>query len=49
MLERDAAVAKALTSILRVGSVVVIAGGYGADEDIISLHPGTLEAIATVY
>ena len=42
--ERDAAVAKALTSISPVGCVVVMAGGYGADEDIVPLHLGTLEA-----
>jgi len=45
--KRDAAVAKALTSISSVGCVVVMAGGYGADEDIVPLHLGTLEAFAT--
>jgi len=45
--QRDAVVAKVLTSISPVRCVVVMAGGYGADEDIIPLHLGTLEAFAT--
>ena len=42
--ERDAAVAKAISP---VRCVIVMAGGYGADEDIVPLHLGTLEAFAT--
>ena len=45
--QRDNAVAEELTSIPLVGCVVVMAGGYGTDEDIIPLHLGTLEAFAT--
>ena len=45
--QRDQAVA----AVLRGQStpcVIVMAGGYGADEDIIPLHLGTLEACSTV-
>jgi acetoin utilization deacetylase AcuC-like enzyme len=44
--KRDAAVARmsASFSILGTKCVVVMAGGYGADDDIVPLHLGTLEA-----
>jgi acetoin utilization deacetylase AcuC-like enzyme len=46
--ERDAAVAEMLISRLDTKCVVVMAGGYGADEDIIPLHVQTLDMFASM-